>query len=465
MTMPSAIPRTAVVLAAGRGRKIWPFATVRNKCAFPIANVPVVRRLADALLAAGVEQLVVVVGHQAGSVRAALAGLEERVQFVSQAAPEGTAPAVLAAAEAAPDEDLLVLYGDVVTAPESLAAFARRFAAERPAAAALLQPLGEEPPGSWLTASVSDERVSGIQGHGRGGSHRLCGVYAFRREALAYLRRHPGLMTHVPVGGMPAPEAELAESVAQMADDGETVMAVPCEGYFVDLDKPWHILEANERVLADEGERLTEDRIAEGCEVSDDAEIHGHLVMAPGSRIGRRVVVRGNLWLGPGASVTNGAIVGGNTAIGRDSRVRDYALLGGGSAVGARAILGHGAEFGGVLLDGAYLYHYCEIDGVLGCAVDIGAATVCGTLRFDDGDAPHVIAGRRETPRHGANASFLGDYSRTGVNAILMPGVKVGVYSCVGPGVILYEDLPERQLILAKQELIVKEWGPERYGW
>jgi bifunctional UDP-N-acetylglucosamine pyrophosphorylase/glucosamine-1-phosphate N-acetyltransferase len=307
--------------------------------------------------------------------------------------------------------------------------------------------------------------LAGVQGHGRGGSHRLCGVYAFRREAIPVLERHPGLMTHVPVGGMPAPEAELAESFAAMADEGAEVLAVVHDGTFVDLDKPWQILEAHARVLADEGRHLTESRIGDGCEVSDGAEIHGHLVMAPGSRVGRRVVVHGNLWLGAGASVTNGSIVGGNTVIGRESRVRDYALVSGGTSIGARAIVGHGAEFDGVLLDGAYLYHYCEIDGVLGNAVDIGAASVCGTLRFDDSDTPHTIAGRRELPLHGANASFLGDYSRTGVNAILMPGVKVGAYSCVGPGVILYDDLPERRLVLAKQELVVKEWGPERYGW
>jgi bifunctional UDP-N-acetylglucosamine pyrophosphorylase/glucosamine-1-phosphate N-acetyltransferase len=46
-----------------------------------------------------------------------------------------------------------------------------------------------------------------------------------------------------------------------------------------------------------------------------------------------------------------------------------------------------------------------------------------------------------------------------------MPGVKTGAYSCVGPGVILYQDLPERQLVLARQELVFKDWGPERYGW
>lgn len=457
--------RTAILLAAGRGRKFWPFATVRNKCAFPIANTPAIRRLANALLAAGIARLVVVLGHQAGSIRAALAGLEEQVRFVTQPAPEGTAPALLAALEAVEEEAFLVVYGDVVTAPEDLTAFVTRAREAEPLAAALVQPLGEEPPGNWITASPRGDQLAGVEGHGRGGSHRLCGVYAFRREAVPYLQRHPGLMTHVPVGGMPAPEAELAESVAQMADDSEAVLAVECRGYFVDLDKPWHILEANARVLEEEGRRLTESHIADGCRVSDDAEVHGHLVMAPGSQIGRRVVIHGNLWLGPGTSVTNGAIVGGNTVIGPEARVRDYALVAGHSAVGARAILGHGAEFDGVLLEGAYLYHYCEIDGVLGRAVDIGAASVCGTLRFDDAMTSHVIAGRRETPRYGANASYLGDYCRTGVNAILMPGVKVGTYSCVGPGVILYDDLPERTLVLAKQELIVKEWGPERYGW
>jgi bifunctional UDP-N-acetylglucosamine pyrophosphorylase/glucosamine-1-phosphate N-acetyltransferase len=163
--------------------------------------------------------------------------------------------------------------------------------------------------------------------------------------------------------------------------------------------------------------------------------------------------------------VTNGAILNGRNLLGPGAKVRDYALLGGDTTLGPDSLCGHGAEFEGVMLEGAYLYHYCEIDGVLGAKVDIGAATVCGTLRFDDGPATHRIGGRPEQPPHGANASYLGDYSRTGVNAILMPGVKVGAYSCVGAGIVLYEDVPSRELVLLKQELIRKPWGPERYGW
>src|SRR4051794_18460817 len=90
-------PMIAVLLAAGGGRKFWPYNEVRNKCAFPVGNVPAVRRLAEQFLGAGVSGLVVVLGERSGSVRAALAGLEDRIRYVEQPRPEGTADALLRA--------------------------------------------------------------------------------------------------------------------------------------------------------------------------------------------------------------------------------------------------------------------------------------------------------------------------------------------------------------------------------
>ena len=46
-----------------------------------------------------------------------------------------------------------------------------------------------------------------------------------------------------------------------------------------------------------------------------------------------------------------------------------------------------------------------------------------------------------------------------------MPGVKVGVYSVVGAGVVLTRDVPDNTLIYAEQKLTEKPWGPEKYGW
>ncbi|MCV4566627.1 hypothetical protein OFB72_29170, partial [Escherichia coli] len=72
---------------------------------------------------------------------------------------------------------------------------------------------------------------------------------------------------------------------------------------------------------------------------------------------------------------------------------------------------------------------------------------------------------RRELPEHGGNATFFGDFSRTGVNVVTQPGVRIGAYACVGAGVVLYQDVPSRTLRLLKQETVDRPWGPECYGW
>uniref|UniRef100_A0A540VGK3 Nucleotidyl transferase n=2 Tax=Litorilinea aerophila TaxID=1204385 RepID=A0A540VGK3_9CHLR len=456
--------RAAVVLAAGRGTRFWPYNVVRQKAAFPIVNVPLVRRLVDDLVQLGIERVAVVVGPGEASVRAALRTAPIQPVYVRQPEPTGTATAALLGLQAL-DQDCLVVSGDVATDRGNLARLLIRFQEEGPLAAALIQPLGPERPQDWLVAFPEGERLLGVEGHSRGGSFRLCGVYALRAAALPYFRDNPGIMRQVPVGGMPPLEAEMAQSLQMMIDDGEPVLAVEAPGYHVDLDKPWHILEANRQVMDAMAREMVGEVIHPTARIHDGAEIQGRLAVGANCVIGNRVSIRGDLWLGDGASVINGAILDGPVAVGPGTRIRDYCLIGGHTTVGARGVYGHGAEFSGVALDRVYCYHYCEIWGVVGEAVDFGAATVCGNLRFDDGETVWRVRGRQETPLHGANAAYFGDFCRTGVNAIIMPGRRVGVYSCVGPGVVLYEDVPDRQVVMLRQELTTRPWGPERYGW
>jgi bifunctional UDP-N-acetylglucosamine pyrophosphorylase/glucosamine-1-phosphate N-acetyltransferase len=240
---------------------------------------------------------------------------------------------------------------------------------------------------------------------------------------------------------------------------------VETRGYHVDLDKPWHILEATQRLLEDMSRRQCRSQVPASSFIHEGADIQGHIVLGEHCTIGDRVVVRGDLWMEDGASLLNGAIIDGPAIIGRNTVVRDYCLIGGYSTLGARGVYAHGAEFTGVALEAVHCHHYCEIWGVAGQAVDFGAATVCGNLRFDDGDQPWRVKGMAETPTYGANAVYFGDYCRTGVNAMIMPGQRVGVYSCIGPGVIAYDDIPDRQMVLLNQDVTTRPWGPERYGW
>jgi bifunctional UDP-N-acetylglucosamine pyrophosphorylase/glucosamine-1-phosphate N-acetyltransferase len=47
--------------------------------------------------------------------------------------------------------------------------------------------------------------------------------------------------------------------------------------------------------------------------------------------------------------------------------------------------------------------------------------------------------------------AVLGDNVKTGINALLMPGVKVGDSSWVGPNVVVDRDLPANSIMLLKQ--------------
>ena len=86
------------------------------------------------------------------------------------------------------------------------------------------------------------------------------------------------------------------------------------------------------------------------------------------------------------------------------------------SSIGNYCIVEQTAEFlGGVLMNKNYLYHHGEFYGICGERCDLGAGTVCGTLRFDDGETIHNIDGRREYPTMYSNATSLGEIGRAHV--------------------------------------------------
>ncbi|MDX1935181.1 MAG: NDP-sugar synthase [Capsulimonadales bacterium] len=460
----------ALLLAGGTGRKMWPYSELRQKCALPVLNTPAVRLLAEDLLALGLEGLAVGLGEHPGSVRNALRGLPDaRLRFVDVPRTAGTAAAAWTALSAMSGdpaaEDWLVVYGDMVTARENLAALIERFERERPDVAVLTAELGFEDGRDVIGVKVRDGRLVEVEGHSRDDVRRLCGAFVFSGRTVSALRDNPGIFRHVPVGGMPPSESDIGESLQMLLEEGAEIAGVECVEFFVDLDRPWHLLEANRHALAYRVARTDRDIIPASCRISDGAEIGGRLILGENTVIGNRTVISGTLFAGDHTGITNGPILQGDIFLGRDVKVRDYALLEGGTVCGDRGIYGHGSEFSGVAFDNVYLYHYCEMSGILGSSVDIGAATVCGTLRFDDRETSHIVNGRRETPKHGSNASYIGDYSRTGVNAIIMPGKRIGNHSCVGAGVVVYEDVPSRQIVTVRQELQRGPWGPERYGW
>jgi bifunctional UDP-N-acetylglucosamine pyrophosphorylase/glucosamine-1-phosphate N-acetyltransferase len=466
--------RQAVILAAGRGERLWPYGDTNPKAALPVGNRPLIHYHLDALASAGVQKVSVVTGWLEGMVRIACrtwnaSGSHSlEIVCVAASASKGTADSALIGLRALgkTEDPALILPGDLYFQSSDLRSLVESFDGKK--VHALVSPLPKSQVKDSIRAEVVDSEILEIKAHSREHSEnsmslsRILAVPGGFDEALAAT---PEIPTCVEIGAMPPAERELAETVHQVLRSGNKAIAILAKETLIDIDGPWDFLASNSLCCGQRAGALKKNDLGKGASIDPSARVEGFVRLGKNSKIGPGVIVYGNLWVGDNTTLTDGAYLEPNSIIGDDCLVWRGALVGKNTVVGHRCVVGHGAEVEGLMMDESYSYHYGEFWGVLGKCCDLGAATVCGTLRFDDGETAHRVKGRRVVPRHHSNATFLGDYVRTGVNAILMPGVKVGSYSLVGAGVLLSGDIPNNTSVYIEQEHKRGSWGPEKYGW
>jgi NDP-sugar pyrophosphorylase family protein len=462
--------KSAVILAGGPGTRIWPYAQIRPKVMIPIANKPIIGYITDKLKELGFDNIVIIGGNYSEQIKNYFF-TDEKITVLDTANPKGAAFSIADAKSYIKDDTFLTLYGDTVISKTDVKRLIEKHESGKESVTALVSMLKHERCNEHICCSVENDYIEHIAAHPRGeydSEYYVFAAYAFDKSFMPYLSNNPGMFTgesgNLQVGMMPATEGFVEASVADYMKRGNRVAATITEETFIDIDKPWHILLAN-HIMVEKLCNQIEDNSEKNDSVDPTASIKGKVRLGRGSKIGRNVIINGNVILGDDSVIENGAILSGNVIIGKNSYVGNYCLVEGNTTIGDRCVVSHCAELSGMIMDGVYLYHYMEISGIVGTNTDIGAATVCGTLRFDDGDTTHRVKGRKEVPKYFSNDVYIGDYCRTGVNAILMPGKKVGVYSIVGPGVLLTEDVPDRTIVTVSQTLIKKEWGPEKYGW
>jgi 1L-myo-inositol 1-phosphate cytidylyltransferase / CDP-L-myo-inositol myo-inositolphosphotransferase len=126
-------PRVGVVLAAGRSERLWLVTRGRSKLLLHLGGLTLVERAVRTLLAAGVQRVVVVVGHQGAAMASAVQKLQPgQVDTVEATGWEQGNGSSLAAAESAlaGEDQFLLLCGDHVFSDGAMDALA---AAEGPA--------------------------------------------------------------------------------------------------------------------------------------------------------------------------------------------------------------------------------------------------------------------------------------------------------------------------------------------
>jgi len=447
----------AIILVGGQGTRIWPYNEIRNKASLPIGNKKLIQHTVAALKTSGIDEIIITGWHHMDEIRF-LFFKDKSIEILEITPTTGSAKTLLLACKKM-EEDFLVLFGDCYVQPEDIQQLVNT------KTNSLLVDQTDKPK-NHIIVQTKNDAVLELLGHPRGLKNGYVMFGAHLNPAIIpYLENNQGRFTNTKVGVGSPNECFLEESLNQYNKE-YSMQIVKSEYPCFDINKPWEILTANAYHNMKNCGKIAENTIGEGSCIDDTATIMGKVSMGKNSKIGKYVVIQGNCIIGDNTILDQGAIIGANVVIGNDCVIQNYCKIADNSTIGNLCIVEHTAELlGGMLMDKVYLYHYGEFYGICGEKSDLGAGSVCGTLRFDDGETIHQVKGRKEIPEYYSNATFVGDYVRTGVNVIFQPGVKVGANSVVGSGIVLQKDVPSGKLIYLKQEIIEKEWGSEQYGW
>ncbi len=226
---------TAVVLAAGRGTRMGALTALTPKPLLTVNGTPLINRVLGGLAAAGVRRAVVVIGYLGEQIEAALgdgAALGLALTYRRQEVADGTARALLLAADAVGDVPCLVSWGDILV-PR---AFYREFCAAWAQRACDAQLAVNDVDDPWAGAAVyvdADWRVTRLEEKPPRGTSTTrwnnAGIMAFTPLIFDYARR---------LAPSPRGEYELPQAVTQMVRDGRAVYAVPVNGPWSDVGTP-----------------------------------------------------------------------------------------------------------------------------------------------------------------------------------------------------------------------------------
>ena len=383
----------AVLLAAGQGTRLRPLTDALPKPMVPVADRPLVAHAADAAVEGGVSELIVVVGYERDAITEYFGDSYRGVPvtFVTQEKQRGTADAVRAAAPEL-DGPFVVLNGDNLYDDQITALFD-----EGPAIATITV----EDPTSYGVLSTADGVVTDIVEKPANPPSNLANAGAYQFPAAA--------RELLDVSESERGEYELTDVLARVIEEFD-VRVVELDRW-LDVGRPWELLEANEWRLGGIERRL------DGT-VADSATIRGPVVVEGGATVRSGSVVEGPALIRAGATVGPNAYVRGRTLLAENTKV--------GQSVEVK---------NSVIMEGSAVPHLSYVgDSVLGRDVNFGAGTNVANLRHDDDDVRMTVKGKRVSTGRRKFGVVVGDGVKTGINTSLNPGVVLSTGARTSPG-------------------------------
>jgi NDP-sugar pyrophosphorylase family protein len=223
--------QSAVILAAGRGTRLKSVTGDLPKPLLPLHGRPMVEYVLASLRAAGFESFLLVVGYKHELFYARFSG-DSNIHYALQDPVDGTGSAARLAENFAAGGPFLLTFGDILAAPEDIAAIWKRLM-DDPAADGVLAVKHVNDP--WQGAAVYEtsgvvERIVEKPPVGTSTTNwNSAGIFAFRAEVFRALAR---------IEKSPRGEYELPSAVMLMLAEGKRILIQPLQGEWRDVGRP-----------------------------------------------------------------------------------------------------------------------------------------------------------------------------------------------------------------------------------
>ena len=410
---------------------MWPLAVDKPKHLLPVAGKPLISHILDAIKDNLIEDVLIVVGFRGDLIRSEIgdgshSGL--RVEYLEQPAWTGTASALKIAFDAVGREPFLAVYGDLWITPLAVRTVIEK-SRHCPRVMGIVHMANVFEYG--LIQLEGDRLVRIVEKPSRQVKPEgwvNAGVYVLDSQIFAAIDN-----TRVSKRA----EYELTTSLQHVLDEGNEIKGAKIASEdWLDLGRPWDLLEANERALA-------------------------HISGEVKGSVEQGTVLKGTVSIQENTIVKSGCYIEGPVYIGAESRIGPNARIRPHTSIQDSVVVGASCEIkNSIIMNRTKIPHLSYVgDSIIGENCNLGAGTITANIRFDEKTLKVRVKGRLQDSGRKKMGVVMGDKVQTGINVSILPGVRVGSGSWLGPGTIISKDLPSGQLLLAKQSYLKKRVG------
>jgi glucose-1-phosphate thymidylyltransferase len=311
-----------LILSGGKGTRLRPITHTSAKQLVPVANKPVLFYGIEAMAAAGIRQIGIIIAPETGDEIREIAGDGRRfgveITYLPQSAPLGLAHAVLTAEPFLQDSPFVMYLGDNLL-QGGIQDLVDAFRRNEPDALILLTPV-PDPQNFGVAELNGDGSVTRLVEKPAvpATDLALVGVYMFTAGI------HDAARAIEPSA---RGELEITDAIQYLVDQGRRVEPHVVRGWWKDTGRLDDMLEAN-RLILDAIEPRVEGELV-------DSQVDGRVVIEPGAVL-VRCTVRGPAIIGAGTTLTD-CYIGPYTAIAENCAVEnaevEHSILLSGSSV------------------------------------------------------------------------------------------------------------------------------------